>query len=208
MAPSCNWMIKIVKVDKLYLNSLLLSFVYPCLSKRNKETSMRVKTSTCQTRNVFLHSLPCSARSFSDIPAMKKSSADQTHLVSSGGRLETGAIHVFHTVSRPQGLSCVISELTETPELWGKLHSEIRFVIHGMQEFLGASPTPLTICGQLFHLVSFSDEIIIYLNQMLIYWETITMFDQWESSSRYCGLTLIPKIGGILKNSFNTLLTA
>ena len=30
-------------------------------------------------------SLSCSARSFSDIPAMKKSSADKTHLVSLGG---------------------------------------------------------------------------------------------------------------------------
>ena len=81
MAPSCNWMIKIVKVNELYLNSLLLSIVYLCLSKRNNETSMRVKTPTCQTRNDYLHSggdgsLPCSARSFSDIPAMKKSSAD------------------------------------------------------------------------------------------------------------------------------------
>lgn len=61
------------------------------------------------------------------------------------------------------------------------------------------SPIPLTICGQLFHLVSFSDEVIISLNQMLIYWETITMFDQRERSSRCCGLALIPKIGGILK---------
>ena len=41
-------------------------------------------------------SLACSARSFSDIPAMKKSSADKTHLVSLGGRPETGAIPVFH----------------------------------------------------------------------------------------------------------------
>ena len=41
-------------------------------------------------------SLACSARSFSDIPAMKKSSADKTHLVSLGGRPETGAIRVFH----------------------------------------------------------------------------------------------------------------
>ena len=27
MAPTCNWMIKIVKVNKLYLNSLLVSIV-------------------------------------------------------------------------------------------------------------------------------------------------------------------------------------
>ena len=39
-----------------YLNSLLLSIVYLCLSKRNNETSMRVKTPTCQTRNGYLHS--------------------------------------------------------------------------------------------------------------------------------------------------------
>ena len=41
-------------------------------------------------------SLACSARSFSDIPAMKKSSADKTRLVSLGGRPETGAIRVFN----------------------------------------------------------------------------------------------------------------
>ena len=50
-------------------------------------------------------SLAFSARSFSDIPAMKKkkkkSSADKlrsftTHLVSLGGRPEIGAIRVFH----------------------------------------------------------------------------------------------------------------
>ena len=41
-------------------------------------------------------SLACSARSFSDIPAMKKSSADKTHLVSLGGLPDTGAIPVFH----------------------------------------------------------------------------------------------------------------
>ena len=41
-------------------------------------------------------SLSCSARSFSDIPAMKKSFADKTHLVSLGVRPETGAIRVFH----------------------------------------------------------------------------------------------------------------
>ena len=41
-------------------------------------------------------SLSCSAGSFSDTPAMKKSSAGKTHLVRLGGRLETGAIRVFH----------------------------------------------------------------------------------------------------------------
>ena len=28
MAPTCDWMIKIVKVNKLHLNSLLVSIVY------------------------------------------------------------------------------------------------------------------------------------------------------------------------------------
>ena len=41
-------------------------------------------------------SLSCSARWFSDIPAMEKSSADKTHLGSLGGRPETGATPVFH----------------------------------------------------------------------------------------------------------------
>ena len=40
-------------------------------------------------------SLSCLAGSFSDTPAMKKSSAGKTHFVSLGGRLETGAIRVF-----------------------------------------------------------------------------------------------------------------
>ena len=62
---------------------------------------MRVKTPMCQTRNGYLRSegkaaFFCSAGLFSDIPAMKKS---KTHLVSSGGRPETGAIlicsHVY-----------------------------------------------------------------------------------------------------------------
>ena len=41
-------------------------------------------------------SLSCSARWFSDIPAMEKSSADKTHSGSLGGRPETGATPVFH----------------------------------------------------------------------------------------------------------------
>ena len=66
---------------------------------------MRVKTPMCQTRNGYLRSegkaaflvqRGRSAGSFSDIPAMKKS---KTHLVSSGGQPETGAIlicsHVY-----------------------------------------------------------------------------------------------------------------
>ena len=32
MAPTCDWMIKIVKVNKLYLNSLLVSIVN-CVSR-------------------------------------------------------------------------------------------------------------------------------------------------------------------------------
>ena len=52
-------MIKIVKVNKLYRNSSLMSIFYPCVSKRNDEISMRGKTPN-----------------ISDIPAMKKSFAD------------------------------------------------------------------------------------------------------------------------------------
>ena len=42
-------MIKIVKVNKLYLNSLLVSIVSPCVPKRNDEISMRVKIPMCET---------------------------------------------------------------------------------------------------------------------------------------------------------------
>ena len=55
MAPTCNWMIKIVKVNKLYLNSLLVSIVWACVSKRNDEISMRVKIPMCETGNGYLH---------------------------------------------------------------------------------------------------------------------------------------------------------
>ena len=65
-----------------------------------EQWNINVKTPMSQTRNGYLHNkekgLACSARSFSDIPAMKKSSADKTRLVSLGGRPETGAIRVFN----------------------------------------------------------------------------------------------------------------
>ena len=48
-------MIKIVKVNKLYRNSSLMSIFYPCVSKRNDEISMRGKTPTCQTRNGYIY---------------------------------------------------------------------------------------------------------------------------------------------------------
>ena len=51
-----KWMIKIVKVNKLYRNSSLMSIFYPCVSKRNDEISMRGKTPTCQTRNGYISS--------------------------------------------------------------------------------------------------------------------------------------------------------
>ena len=51
MAPTYNWMIKIVKVNKLYLNSLLVSIVN---GVSRSGTSMRVKTPMCQTRNGYL----------------------------------------------------------------------------------------------------------------------------------------------------------
>ena len=80
MAPTCDWMIKIVKVNNLYLNSLLVSMVnrvsrsgtmkYQC---ENTDESQEMATYIMKRR----HSLACSARSFSDIPAMKKSSADK-----------------------------------------------------------------------------------------------------------------------------------
>ena len=44
MVPTCDWMIKIVKVNKLYLNSLLVSIV-----------NIDVKRPMCQTRNGYLH---------------------------------------------------------------------------------------------------------------------------------------------------------
>ena len=78
-----------------------MRIVYPCVSKRNNEISIRVKTSTCQQKMAIYitkksQSLSCSARWFSDIPAMEKSSADKTHLGSLGGRPETGATPIFH----------------------------------------------------------------------------------------------------------------
>ena len=81
MAPTCDWMTEIVKVGNLYLNSLPVSIVYLCVSKRNNEISMRVKTPTCQQEMVTYIAggkvaFFFSARSISDILAMKKSSAD------------------------------------------------------------------------------------------------------------------------------------
>ena len=72
-----------------------------CLSMCLDKISIRVKTSTCQQKMVTYitkkrQSLSCSAKWFSDIPAMEKSSADKTHLSSLGGRPETGATPVFH----------------------------------------------------------------------------------------------------------------
>ena len=72
-------MIKLVKLNKLFINFLLVGIFCPCVSvsKRNNEISMQVKTLMCQTRNCYLHnegrqSFPRSARSFDDIPAMTK----------------------------------------------------------------------------------------------------------------------------------------
>ena len=47
-------------------------------------------------------SLSSSARSYSDIPAMKKSSANKTHLVSLSGRSENGVAYVYRTSPPPQ----------------------------------------------------------------------------------------------------------
>ena len=80
MAPTCDWMIKIVKVNKLYFNSLLVSIVnrvsrsgtmkYQC---ERKHRSVQKEMLTYVAKE---GSLSRSAKSFSDIPAMKKSSAD------------------------------------------------------------------------------------------------------------------------------------
>ena len=54
MAPTCNWMIKIVKVNKLYLNSLLVSIV----SRVSRSGTMKYQCGNArirQTRNGYLH---------------------------------------------------------------------------------------------------------------------------------------------------------
>ena len=53
MAPTCDWMIKIVKVNKLYLNSLLVSIV----NRVSQSGTMKYngKTPMTQTRNGYLH---------------------------------------------------------------------------------------------------------------------------------------------------------
>ena len=54
MAPTCDWMIKIVKVNKLYLNSLLVSIVNR-VSRSERIWNINVKTLMSQTRNGYLH---------------------------------------------------------------------------------------------------------------------------------------------------------
>ena len=70
-----NSKIYIVKVNRLYLNSLLVSIVYPCVSKQNNEISMRVKTPTCQTRNGYLNNEK-RAESFSLSEVVQRFSGD------------------------------------------------------------------------------------------------------------------------------------
>ena len=80
MAPTCDWMIKIVKVNKLYLNSLLVSIVnrvsqsgtmkYQCEWK-HRCVKQEMVTYVAKRRQPFLLS-----EVDHDIPAMKKSSAD------------------------------------------------------------------------------------------------------------------------------------
>ena len=101
MAPTCDWMIKIVKVNKLYLNSLLVSIVnrvsqsgtmkYQCEWK-HRCVKQEMVTYVAKGRQPFL---------FSEVVQrwkshLQTSSSDYTHLVSSGGRPETGAIPVFY----------------------------------------------------------------------------------------------------------------
>ena len=80
MAPTCDWMIKIVKVNKLYFNSLLVSIVNRVSrSGTMKYQCERKHRSVQQEMLTYVEkegSLSRSAKSFSDIPAMKKSSAD------------------------------------------------------------------------------------------------------------------------------------
>ena len=75
MAPTCDWMIKIVKVNNLYLNSLHVSMV----NRVSRSGTMKYQCENADESYIMKRrqSLACSARSFSDIPAMKKSSADK-----------------------------------------------------------------------------------------------------------------------------------
>ena len=54
MAPTCDWMIKIVKANKLYLNSLLVSIINR-VSRGGTMRNINVKTLMYQTRNGNLH---------------------------------------------------------------------------------------------------------------------------------------------------------
>ena len=53
MAPTCDWMIKIVKVNNLYLNSLPVSRLTACLEA--EQGNINEKTLMSQTRNGYLH---------------------------------------------------------------------------------------------------------------------------------------------------------
>ena len=62
-------------MNRLYLNSLLVSIVYPCVSKQKNEISMRVKTPTCQTRKGYLNNEK-RAESFSLSEVVQRFSGD------------------------------------------------------------------------------------------------------------------------------------
>ena len=100
MAPTCNGMIKIVKLISYILALCSWVWLTACLEAEqwninaSENTDVSVKqemvTYVAKGRQPFLF------RSFSDIPAIEKSSADKTHLVSLGRRPETGAIPIFY----------------------------------------------------------------------------------------------------------------
>ena len=100
MAPICDWMI-IVKVNKLYFNSLLVS-ITACLEA--EQWNINVKTPMCQTRNGYLHNEE-KAESILFSEVVQRYSSDEKvirchaplkKVKSSGGRPETGAIPVSH----------------------------------------------------------------------------------------------------------------
>ena len=105
MAPTCNWVIKIVKVNKLYLNYLLVSIVnrvsrsgtmkYPCEWKHRSVQQEMLTYLRSEGKAAFLVQRGRSAIFRRWESCRPTSSADKTHLVSSGGRPETGAIPVF-----------------------------------------------------------------------------------------------------------------
>ena len=101
MAPICDWMIKIIKVNKLYLNSLLVSIVnrvsrsgtmkYQCEWK-HRCVKQEMVTYVAKGRQPFLFSEV--VQRYSGDEKVIRCQAPLTKL--KYGRPETGAIPVFH----------------------------------------------------------------------------------------------------------------